>query len=52
MYGNFLFQSHMVTFKASSFPKSASERQMSLLERKQAMLAAAQEQYKQKHGIH
>ena len=39
------------TFKAASFSKSASVRQMSLQERKQAMLEAARKRYKEKHGI-
>lgn len=39
------------TFKAENFPKTAPERQMSLQERKQAMLEAARSKYKEKHGI-
>ncbi|KAK7485870.1 hypothetical protein BaRGS_00022865 [Batillaria attramentaria] len=39
------------TFKAAHFPKTAPERQMSLQERKQAMLEAARARYKEKHGI-
>lgn len=42
-------QTDLETFKASSFPKSASDRQMSLQERKQAMLEAARKRYKEKH---
>ncbi|KAK7110750.1 lipid droplet-regulating VLDL assembly factor AUP1-like [Littorina saxatilis] len=39
------------TFKASSFHKQAPARQMSLQERKQAMLDTARQRYKEKHGI-
>ena len=39
------------TFKAATFSKSASARQMSLQERKEAMLEAARKRYKEKHSI-
>ena len=39
------------TFKAATFSKSASMRQLSLQERKEAMLEAARKRYKEKHGI-
>ena len=39
------------TFKAASFSKSASARQLSLQERKEAMLEAARKRYREKHGV-